>query len=225
MNYLVLNLKNYEKAFDKNCIKILSLLEKFAKKLRKTKIILAPQILDLKECSKKSKKVWIFSQHVDSVKEKGKFTGHILPYFLKKIGVKGSIVNHSEKRLNIKTIKETIEVLKYYKLFSLVCAANLKEAKIINSFKPDFIAFEVPELIGTGKSISRFKPKSVEKFVKLCKNAIPLCGAGISSEEDVEKALELGTKGVLIASAFVKSKNKKVFLKKVLKVMENYEIK
>jgi triosephosphate isomerase len=34
-----------------------------------------------------------------------------------------------------------------------------------------------------------------------------LCGAGISTGEDVKKALELGTKGVLLASGVVKAKD------------------
>ena len=36
---------------------------------------------------------------------------------------------------------------------------------------------------------------------------IPLCGAGIVSGEDVKKAIELGTRGVLVASSIVKSKD------------------
>ncbi|MDW8044074.1 MAG: hypothetical protein RMJ30_07565, partial [Nitrososphaerota archaeon] len=34
-----------------------------------------------------------------------------------------------------------------------------------------------------------------------------LCGAGISTPEDVYRAIELGTVGVLVSSAFVKSKD------------------
>jgi len=32
-----------------------------------------------------------------------------------------------------------------------------------------------------------------------------LCGAGVSTPEDVKKAIQLGTAGVLLASAFVKA--------------------
>ena len=34
---------------------------------------------------------------------------------------------------------------------------------------------------------------------------VPLCGAGITNSEDVKKALELGTKGILVASGIVKA--------------------
>ncbi len=34
-----------------------------------------------------------------------------------------------------------------------------------------------------------------------------LCGAGIVSGEDVSKAIELGSKGILVASGIIKAKN------------------
>jgi len=39
-----------------------------------------------------------------------------------------------------------------------------------------------------------------------------LCGAGITNGEDVKKALELGTVGVLVASGVVKAKDPKKVL-------------
>jgi triosephosphate isomerase len=36
---------------------------------------------------------------------------------------------------------------------------------------------------------------------------IPLCGAGITSGDDIAAALKLGTQGVLLASGVVKAKN------------------
>jgi triosephosphate isomerase len=39
-----------------------------------------------------------------------------------------------------------------------------------------------------------------------------LCGAGITNKEDVKKALELGTVGVLVASGIVKAENPKKVL-------------
>jgi triosephosphate isomerase len=35
----------------------------------------------------------------------------------------------------------------------------------------------------------------------------PLCGAGVNSREDVEKAGELGCKGVLVSSAVMKAED------------------
>jgi len=48
---------------------------------------------------------------------------------------------------------------------------------------------------------------------KVNPDVVVLCGAGISSGDDVEAALKLGTKGVLLASGVVKAKEpKKVLL-------------
>ena len=68
---------------------------------------------------------------------------------------------------------------------------------------PTTIAFESPELVASGKSITQFKEKEIKNFVKLFhgKRIKPLCGAGIQTVEDIQKALELGCKGVLISSA------------------------
>ena len=88
----------------------------------------------------------------------------------------------------------------------------LYKGKLLNKkYEPDFIAFEVPELIGSGRPISKEQPGSVKKFVKAIKGitrrSVPLCGAGISTGDDVRAALGLGTRGVLVASAVVKAKN------------------
>ncbi|MEM2175414.1 MAG: triose-phosphate isomerase, partial [Candidatus Micrarchaeia archaeon] len=44
-----------------------------------------------------------------------------------------------------------------------------------------------------------------------------ICGAGISKGEDVKKAMELGTVGVLVSSAIVKSKNPEKVLREMIK--------
>ena len=79
----------------------------------------------------------------------------------------------------------------------------------------------MPELIGTGISISKTEPElvksSVQKISDANPNVIPLCGAGISSSEDVYAALKLGTKGVLLASAFAKASDPE---KKLMELVE-----
>jgi triosephosphate isomerase len=76
---------------------------------------------------------------------------------------------------------------------------------------PDMIAIEPPELIGTGISISKARPEliteSVKQIRKVNRSVKVLCGAGVTTAEDVSKALELGSEGVLVASAVAKSKD------------------
>jgi triosephosphate isomerase len=81
----------------------------------------------------------------------------------------------------------------------------------VASLKPDVIAIEPPELIGTGIPVSKAQPEVVTGTAKLVrevnKKVVILCGAGISRGEDVAAALKLGTQGVLVASGIVKAKD------------------
>jgi triosephosphate isomerase len=219
---ILINFKNYPEAFGERGLKLAKICEKVAKKY-KIKIAIAPHVLDLKKiCS--SVKIAVFSQHVDA-KEGEKNTGSILPENLKKIGAKGSLLNHSEKRIKMEEIEKAVKLLRKNKLISICCARNLEEAKKIAKFSPDFLAYEEPSLIASGKAISKVKPQKVRNFVKMLAKInpkiVPLCGAGISSEEDVKLALKLGTKGVIIASAIVKSSNPKFLLTEIAKSL-NY---
>ncbi|MDO8627240.1 MAG: triose-phosphate isomerase, partial [Candidatus Diapherotrites archaeon] len=85
------------------------------------------------------------------------------------------------------------------------------EAKKYAKLNPDYIAIEPPELIGSGKAVSKEKPELITKSadaVNSAKNKTKLlCGAGIVSGQDVAKALELGSKGILVASGIIKAKN------------------
>lgn len=205
---ILINFKCYKEATGKNALKLAKTCEKVEKEYG-INIGVAPQFTDLYQISKKVK-IPVFAQHADAI-EYGAFTGHVSPLALKELGIKGSLINHSEKKLSLKEIKDCIEIMKKHKLISIICADSLMRGKEIARFSPDFIAYEDPFLIGTGQAISKVKPDSVKNFVESIKKINPrvkvLCGAGITSGEDVKKALELGTKGVLVASGVVKAKD------------------
>ena len=73
------------------------------------------------------------------------------------------------------------------------------------------IAIEPPDLIGSGISVSKARPELITSSLRAIRiiNATVrvLCGAGITTSDDVSKALELGTEGVLVASSIVKSRD------------------
>ena len=123
--------------------------------------------------------------------------------------------------MKLREIRKCVKIAKKYHLISVCCAKNLKEVKEIAKFSPDFIAIEPPELIGKGRAISKVKPdiitRTIEEVKKINKRVKVLCGAGIVSGEDVKKAIELGSKGVLVSSAFVKAKKPKRVLFELIK--------
>jgi len=88
---------------------------------------------------------------------------------------------------------------------------------------PDMIAVEPPELIGTGISISKARPEliteSLKQIRKVNRSVKVLCGAGVTTAEDVSKALELGSEGVLVASGVVKSKDPSAILQSMAGMM------
>ena len=97
------------------------------------------------------------------------------------------------------------------RLKTILCVKNVSEAKKYAKLNPTFIAIEPPELIGTGRAISKEKPALITnavQAVKSGKNSTKLlCGAGIVSGEDVSRSKKLGSKGILVASGIVKAKN------------------
>ncbi len=213
---LIVNFKAYKKGTGKNALRL-------AKKLSKVSngnVIVAVQIADLYRLHKLN--IPVYTQHMDPIKY-GAFTGHDLGEALRENGAHGILVNHSEDKMNAKDIRQTIKIAKRLKMKTVVCIDKPKLAKRVARMKPDMIAIEPPELIGTGISVSKAKPKIVTKTVKAVKevnNTAVLCGAGISTEDDVRKAMKLGCKGVLVSSAIVNSKEPDKLLRKFLRAME-----
>jgi len=217
MAMILFNYKAYPEAIGKGALRLSRYLDEIGEEFG-VKISVSPQYLDIPTIIRETVNLEVFSQHVDPVK--GAYTGSVSPLSLKEAGVSGSLLNHSERKLEISSIKEGVLTLKDLGLTSIVCAEDELIASMISKLSPDFIAVEPPELIGTGISVSKAKPELLERTLQLKEFKIRiLCGAGISSGEDVERAMEIGMDGVLVSSSFVKSKNPK---EKALELIEAY---
>ncbi len=175
-------------------------------------IILIPPYTEIKSVLEvvKGTEIKVYAQHADPV-EPGARTGFIPLEGLKEAGVHGVLLNHSEHRLKLADINWLIKKAKELELRTLVCADVPETGAAVAVLKPDMVAVEPPELIGTGIPVSKAKPevitRSVELIRKVNSEVIILTGAGISKGEDVYAAIKLGTSGVLVASAIVKAKN------------------
>ncbi len=191
---IIINFKNY--VFGKDSLNLARTIEIYY-----NDAIIAVPFLDIKEISSQVN-LTIFSQHAD-FQEAGKSTGFIIPETLARIGAVGTLLNHSEHKLNFSVLKRTIDRCHSAGLKTIVCTSTLKEAQKLLKLKPYAIAFEDSKLISTGKSITKEDSTIVSSFAKLLENTniIPLCGAGISTADDVARAVVLGCKGVLVSSA------------------------
>jgi triosephosphate isomerase len=203
----IINCKNYEEIAGDKIVKFVKIVEKISKKY-KLKIAVAPPQHLVGLVSKSS--IPIISQHVD-VSKIGSTTGFVVPELLKKSNVYGSLINHSEHRISSKEIELLVSKLRDLKMISILCVKDIAEVKKYAKLNPDYIAIEPPELIGSGKAVSKEKPDLIIKAVNAVKSAKNntklLCGAGIVSGEDVSKASELGSKGILVASGIIKAKS------------------
>ena len=203
----IINCKNYNEIAGEKINKLAAIAEKISKKY-KIQIAIAPPHHQL-SLIKKSK-LLVFAQHLDDVKI-GSTTGFMVPEIVKKSKVNGALINHSEHRIRPNEIKNLVKRLKKLKMKTVVCVKNVREAEEYAKLNPTYIAIEPPELIGTGRAISSEQPELITKSllaVKKARNSTKLlCGAGIVTPQDVKRALELGSRGILVASGIVKSRN------------------
>ncbi len=201
---VIINFKAFKNSTGKNAVKLAKVCEKVSKQT-KTEIIIAVQPADIYQVSK-SVKIKVLAQNIDPVSY-GQFTGHVLPENVKENGAIGTLLNHSEKKLDFKTLKRSVQVVKKINFLTVVCASTSQESKKIALLNPDFIAIEPPELIGSNVSVSQAEPELITNTIKSVNNVPVLCGAGIKTKEDVKIAIKLGAKGVLVAHGVTNAKN------------------
>ncbi|MEM0243171.1 MAG: triose-phosphate isomerase [Candidatus Aenigmatarchaeota archaeon] len=213
---VALNFKAFRETIGNNSLKII---KKIDKKFKKIKLIAIVNPADISLVSKvKRKNIKLYTSLNKYCETYGSYTGGIPLEFLKEKNFDGILLNHFENRIVFSELKKFIDFSKKIGLETMVCAKDLSEAKKIDKINPKYLSYEAPELIGTGKAISKYKAESLKKFIEITKS-IPICGAGISEAIDVKIAKDLGAEGVLIASAFAKAKNKIKFLKEIDRIL------
>lgn len=209
---IIVNFKTYKEATGENAVKLAKACEAASLKAKnKAKIAVSVQAADISRVAAAvdRKIISVFAQHIDA-NGQGKSTGFVTAEAVKEAGATGTLLNHAEHKIT--DIAKRIETAKKAGLATVACAANVAEAKMIASLtpSPDYIAIELPELIGTLVSVSKANPEVITASiaeVRKIKSIPMLCGAGVANGEDVRKAIELGTVGILVATAVVLAKN------------------
>ena len=143
--------------------------------------------------------------------EIGRGVGSILPEALKEAGAVGTILNHSERKIILGDIYMTIKRADNVGLATFVCADSPQEAAAIAYLNPNIILAEPPELIGTGKSVTKalsgFIIESISMVKKINPDIIIGSGAGIESTEDIKEIIKMGVELTGSTSAILKSEN------------------
>ncbi|MDG6988840.1 MAG: triosephosphate isomerase [Nitrososphaerota archaeon] len=207
MRTIIVNCKNYPETMGDGSLRLAEAVKAAGEDLS-VEAIIAPPLPMLALVARTGAKV--YSQAVGS--EVGdKTTGAVLPEAAKAAGAVGTILNHSESRLPFSELSELVPRVQGMRMGVCLCARTTREASVLASLSPRYVAVEPPGLIGSGIAVSRAKPGLVQKTVSAVresgfKGGI-LCGAGIVSGEDVRRAVELGADGVLVASSVVKAQD------------------
>jgi triosephosphate isomerase len=217
---LVINFKSYMESIGKRAIEISKIAEKVSEDTGIT-IVVAPTFVDIVKV-KENVSIPVFAQHADPINP-GAFTGRVNIENLKDWGVDGIIINHSEYQLKISEIDFLIKMARSKNMETITCTNNIDVTRAIAELSPEYIAIEPPELIGGEISVSRARPEVIENSVKMVeninKNIRVLCGAGVKNSEDVKRAMELGSKGILVASGVVKAKNTEAAIRDLVRGM------
>jgi triosephosphate isomerase len=207
---IVLNVKSYEESMGEKGLALARACQEVTEELGVSTAI-CPQMVDLAWIAGQVD-IPVLAQHVDSYPS-GSRTGWTVIEAIKQSGAAGTLVNHSEHRLILADIATIVDRAGELGLSTILCTNNTPVTSAAAALGPEMIAIEPPELIGSGISVSKAQPEivedSVEAVKKINSKVKVLCGAGISTGEDVKAAIQLGTEGVLLASGVVKAPDAK----------------
>lgn len=179
-------------------------------------IIPVVQVVDLFRI-KQAVKIPVWVQHLDC-QEQGKFTGWTNLESVVESEAGGTLLNHSEHQIPPGTVKQVISRVSNFNV--MVCCKTLGQMERLIKFKPDFIAYEISELIGGTVSITDTNTKAIKHGVEICGEIPLVVGAGINKAEDLKVAKDLGAKGVLISSAIVLAEDPKGKLEKLVSLIK-----
>lgn len=204
--FLLVNFKTYLEATGKRAVELSRRLQRVAHATG-VSVGVAPQFSDIAQVASHLD-IPVFAQHIDPITP-GAYTGHVLAESVRAAGATGTLINHSERNVRLTDIERSVEHAREVGLLSVVCAGTAKMAASVALTEPDMVAIEPPELIGSGRAVSKERPEVVTDSVRRIRSVnakvMILCGAGITTGDDVYAALRLGVQGFLIASGVVKA--------------------
>ena len=185
-------------------------------------ILFTAQYADCYRISQATNRLIITTQHMDALSP-GRGMGYILPESLVESGVQATFLNHAEHPVKVNELVEIMKRADELGILTIVCADSISEAKAISTLDPDIMICEPTELIGTGQSSSIDYMRQTNEAVRESNSKIKvLQAAGISSPEDVRKALESGADATGGTSGIIGAENPIEMLESMLIELVNY---
>ena len=214
---LLLNLKTYSGHVGPGAERTARLLEELGKAAG-VAVAVAPATPDLGRVAS-AVAIPVLAQHVDAL-DLGAHTGFVPPEAVRAAGGWGSLVNHSEHPVPSAAVRDAIRLLQASGMVAVVCAKDVAAARRFARWHPPYVAIEPPELIGGDRAVSTARPEVVSGSVAAVRSVAPatfvLCGAGVHARRDVARALELGSSGVLVASAVTRAADARSAIEELL---------
>jgi triosephosphate isomerase (TIM) len=198
---ILINFKIYKETFGEGAVRLAKIVKKVANESKMRMVIVASALDAVRIKQETEAEVWL--QNVDEYDE-GKHTGWISMEQAMALGIKGSLLNHSEHKIAKGTV---LKILKNRPEGFEICLCVGSVGQIEKwgvKAKPNYIMYEPAALIGSkDKSIATEEPTMIKNAVDKANGISVIAGAGIKSRKDVEISLKMGAKGMVSASDFV----------------------
>jgi triosephosphate isomerase (TIM) len=210
---ILINFKIYKETFGDKAIELAKIVKEIGDK-HKIRTVVATSALDALRVQRETgAEVWL--QNVDEFNE-GRHSGWISAEQALEMGIKGSLLNHSEHKISKGKIAKIIKQ-KPDGFEIMCCVASIGQIREwTNKLKPEWILYEPPELIASkDKSVATENPEIIKAAVEALSGVNLLVGAGVKSKDDVQISLKMGAKGVGLSSAYVLSDNPKALLEEI----------
>lgn len=183
-------------------------------------VFFTAQHVDIVTIKQATSRLIVTAQHIDPIKP-GRGMGHILPESVKNAGAEATFLNHAEHPLTLAELTKAVERANDVGLITIVCADSLKDAEIIAYLEPDIMVCEQTELIGTGKTADAQYMRDTNSMIKaISPNTQVLQAAGISTPDDVSKAIQSGAGGTGGTSGIVCADDPKAVLFTMLQALK-----
>ena len=207
-----INFKTYPQGTGREAIELAKILRQAQDKFASVKIIPVVQAVDVFRI-RQAVDIPVWVQHVDW-QPQGQYTGWVNLEAVLEAGAEGTLLNHSEHQIPPGMIKQVLGRVRDIRGIGgnkgfevMVCCKTLGQMERLVKLKPEFVGYEISELIGGEVSITDSNPKAIKHAVELCGKIPLIVGAGVHQAEDLKKAMDLGAKGVLVSSAVVLAEN------------------